>query len=114
MAMSMRTEALAPTVDLTGVATPTAGGRSTVEDGLRAMPAPQQSWGEIVEATTRMLSRPGGLGGGQRRDSESVLNQMTGLLKLQTEVTQYQLRIEFASKACESFTASLRKLQQQQ
>lgn len=43
-----------------------------------------------------------------------ALNHLTGLLRLQMDVTRYQLRIEVVSKVAESAVASLRRLQQSQ
>ena len=112
--MSMRTEGVGAPVDVAGVNGPEGAGRVPVEEGWRAVTTQERSWSEIVEATTRMLSRQSGAGVAQHKDTGSILTEMTTLLRLQNEVTRYQLRIELASKACESFTASLRKLQQQQ
>lgn len=44
----------------------------------------------------------------------AALNHLTGLLRLQMDVTRYQLRIEVVSKVAESAVASLRRLQQAQ
>jgi hypothetical protein len=43
-----------------------------------------------------------------------TLNHLTGLLRLQMDVTRYQLRVEVVSKVAESAVASLRRLQQSQ
>jgi hypothetical protein len=45
---------------------------------------------------------------------QHAINQLSGLLRLQADVTQYQLRVEVVSKVAESAVASLRKLQQSQ
>ena len=42
------------------------------------------------------------------------IDQLSGLLKLQVDVSRYQLRVELASKVSESAVASMRKLQQNQ
>jgi hypothetical protein len=74
----------------------------------------ERSWSEILEATTRLVSRDASTVLSAKADSSAQLKNMTELLRLQREVSAYQLRIECASKVCESFTTSLRKLQQQQ
>lgn len=43
-----------------------------------------------------------------------TLRQLTGLLRMQMDVTRYQLRVEVVAKIAESGVASLRKLQQSQ
>jgi hypothetical protein len=45
---------------------------------------------------------------------ERSLDQLSGLLKLQADIGQYQLRVELVSKVSESAVASVRKLQQNQ
>jgi hypothetical protein len=91
-------------------------GHPTVSLGVQQGGAAQleRSWGQILEDTARIVSRSVSPRSGTTRKSATGLENMTDLLKLQQEVSGYQLRIECASKVCESFTASLRKLQQQQ
>jgi hypothetical protein len=45
---------------------------------------------------------------------ERSLDHLSGLLKLQADIGQYQLRVELVSKVSESAVASVRKLQQNQ
>lgn len=42
------------------------------------------------------------------------VEQLSGLLRLQVDVSRYQLRVELVSKVSESAVASIRKLQQNQ
>lgn len=67
-------------------------------------------WNEIVSAVSSYVAAP--LNSAQ--SPQKSLDQLTGLLKLQMDVTRYQLRVEVVSKVAESAVASLRKLQQSQ
>jgi hypothetical protein len=70
------------------------------------------SWRGIVEKVSTYISAPPrGIpqpGRGLRGD----VGHLSDLLRLQMEVTQYQLRVEVVAKVSESGVASLRKLQQ--
>lgn len=77
-----------------------------------ATPLPSQatevSWPDIVARVGEALRR-----GEQATSSSSArLEQLTGLLRLQVDVSRYQLKIELVSKVSEAAVASLRKLQQ--
>lgn len=67
-------------------------------------------WRDIVSRVTGYVSS-------QKASSpngKQSLNDLSGLLRLQLDITQYQLRVEVFSKVAESAVASLRKLQQPQ
>lgn len=68
------------------------------------------NWNDIAQRATQLAQ-------GALRDSHSPatqIDQLSGLLKMQVEVTRYQLRVELVSKVSESAVASMRKLQQNQ
>lgn len=72
------------------------------------------SWREISARVARQLAAPAqprsdGAGGVAAR-----AGQLSELLKLQVEVSRYQLRVEMLAKVAESGVASLRRLQQPQ
>jgi hypothetical protein len=85
----------------------------TLEVGelLKSSSAPQEGgWQDIVAKVSTYVSAP-------KTGAPSVqqsFQQLSGLLRLQVDVTQYQLRVEVVSKVAESAVASLRKLQQSQ
>lgn len=86
---------------------------STLDVGelLTSPSAPQLGgWNDIVAKVSTFVSSPK-MGGASVQQS---FNQLSGLLRLQVDVTQYQLRVEVVSKVAESAVASLRKLQQSQ
>ncbi len=69
-----------------------------------------QGWSDIVHRIGTYVHqglRPGLSPAGQ-------VEQLSGLLKLQVDITRYQLRVELVSKVGESAVASMRKLQQNQ
>ena len=68
------------------------------------------NWGDIANRASQLAQSA-------LRDSRNPANQidqLSGLLKMQVEVTRYQLRVELVSKVSESAVASMRKLQQNQ
>ncbi len=67
-------------------------------------------WQDIVNKVSSYLSTPQT----KTASPSGALNHLTGLLRLQMDVTRYQLRIEVVSKVAESAVASLRRLQQSQ
>jgi len=67
-------------------------------------------WQDIVNKVSSYLSTSTTKTAAQ----SGALNHLTGLLRLQMDVTRYQLRIEVVSKVAESAVASLRRLQQSQ
>lgn len=67
-------------------------------------------WHDIVSRVSGFVSAPKTT---SPTGPESFKN-LSGLLRLQLDVTQYQLRVEVVSKVAESAVASLRKLQQPQ
>lgn len=67
-------------------------------------------WQDIVNKVSSSLSTSAS----KTTASSVALNHLTGLLRLQMDVTRYQLRIEVVSKVAESAVASLRRLQQAQ
>lgn len=80
-------------------------------DVLRADgPALRGAWQDIVTKVSSAMKSPAksaaGIGTG--------VGQLSELLRLQMDITQYQLRVEVVSKVAESAVASLRKLQQSQ
>ena len=82
-----------------------------VAELLKGSSAPQAGgWQDIVAKFSTYVSSPK-TGGPSVQQS---FNQLSGLLRLQVDVTQYQLRVEVVAKVAESAVASLRKLQQSQ
>jgi len=72
--------------------------------------AQHQGWSDIVNRIQSVINqgvRPG-------LSPSTQIDQLSGLLKLQVDVTRYQLRVELVSKVSESAVASMRKLQQNQ
>lgn len=67
-------------------------------------------WHEIVAKVSTYLSHPPT----QAPTGPQMTTNLTELLRLQMDVTRYQLRVEVVSKIAESGVASLRKLQQAQ
>ncbi len=67
-------------------------------------------WQEIVSKVSTYLSTSTT----KAPAAPETLRQLTGLLRLQMDVTRYQLRVEVVSKVAESAVTSLRKLQQSQ
>ncbi|MEY4668145.1 MAG: hypothetical protein RL518_844 [Pseudomonadota bacterium] len=67
-------------------------------------------WQEIVSKLSNYLTPAAPRG----HTAPEALHQLSGLLRLQMDVTRYQLRVEVVSKVAESAVASLRKLQQSQ
>jgi hypothetical protein len=68
------------------------------------------SWGDIADRASKLADR----GLGSTPQATGQVAQLSGLLKMQVEVTRYQLRVELVSKVSESAVATLRKLQQNQ
>ena len=66
-------------------------------------------WGEVISRVSQLAKESGILSG-----DKSQISQLSGLLKLQVDVSRYQLRVELVSKVSESAVASIRKLQQNQ
>jgi hypothetical protein len=67
-------------------------------------------WREIVQRVSTYMSKPTS----KSPTAPETTRQVTELLRLQMDVTRYQLRVEVVSKIAESGVASLRKLQQSQ
>lgn len=90
---------------------PSATTRSQVGEIVTAPPLPTSGgWQDIVNKVSSYLSSPTT----KTSAPSGALNHLTGLLRLQMDVTRYQLRIEVVSKVAESAVASLRRLQQSQ
>lgn len=84
--------------------------QTTIEGLAGNLSGPNQGWGEIVSRIGNYVNqglRPG-------VSPAAQMDQLSGLLKLQVDVTRYQLRVELVSKVSESAVASMRKLQQNQ
>ncbi len=73
-------------------------------------PALQGAWQDIVSKVSSAMKPPQKSASG----SSGGISQLSELLRLQMDITQYQLRVEVVSKVAESAVASLRKLQQNQ
>ncbi len=91
-----------------------AGGAATLQTTLESLGGSQgpinQGWSDIVNRLGNYIHngvKPGLSPSGQ-------MDQLSGLIKLQVDVTRYQLRVELVSKVSESAVASMRKLQQNQ
>jgi hypothetical protein len=82
-----------------------------LRDALAATPdAHSGGWRDIVTKVSSYLSTSTT----KAPTAPETLRQLTGLLRMQMDVTRYQLRVEVVSKIAESGVASLRKLQQSQ
>lgn len=78
--------------------------------GASGSNATTTSWDAIVTRITRLTE-----GGIRPSNSPSQqIDHLSGLLRLQVDVSRYQLRVELVSKVSESAVASMRKLQQNQ
>ncbi len=75
-----------------------------------ASKSPASGWQDIVAKVSKYAAAPTAT----TPTLQATVNQFSGLLRLQMDVTQYQLRVEVVSKVAESAVASLRKLQQSQ
>lgn len=84
--------------------------QSTIEGLSGNLGGPNQGWSDIVSRIGQYVHQ-----GVKPGVSPTVqMDQLSGLLKLQVDVTRYQLRVELVSKVSESAVASMRKLQQNQ
>jgi hypothetical protein len=67
-------------------------------------------WGTLVDRMITNVQRAG-----QSNASPAAqLQQLTEILRVQSDVSRYHLRVELVSKVSESAVASIRKLQQNQ
>lgn len=90
---------------------PSAATSAQVGEILNAPSIPSSGgWQDIVNKVSSYLSTSTT----QTSAPSGALNHLTGLLRLQMDVTRYQLRVEVVSKVAESAVASLRRLQQSQ
>lgn len=69
-----------------------------------------EGWQEILNKVSSYISAPKPTA----PTAHDTLKHMSSLMRLQMDITQYQLRVEVVSKVAESAVASLRKLQQSQ
>ena len=67
-------------------------------------------WNDIVSRVTSYAKQ----GVTAPNTPSGQIDQLSGLIKLQMDVSRYQLRVELVSKVSESAVASMRKLQQNQ
>jgi hypothetical protein len=71
----------------------------------------EKKWSELINKITRLTDVP-------RNNSFNTsypvtgIDQLSGLIKLQMDLSRYQLKVELLSKVSESAVASIRKLQQ--
>jgi hypothetical protein len=97
--------------------------RSTLPEAAPVMPSPRIAdaivtppesfsvgWNDIVAKVSTYLSHSPT----KAPTAPQMAINLTELLRLQMDVTRYQLRVEVVSKIAESGVASLRKLQQAQ
>ena len=84
--------------------------QASIEGLSGHLTGPNQGWSEIVSRIGSYVNQ--GLRAGVSPAAQ--MDQLSGLLKLQVDVTRYQLRVELVSKVSESAVASMRKLQQNQ
>lgn len=71
---------------------------------------PSKDWSAVLQQTLERVR-------GVSPKSPSVaqhMQQMGDLLKIQTDISRYQLKVELVSKVSEGAVASIRKLQQNQ
>jgi hypothetical protein len=84
---------------------------NSIQTAMRGSNTPiNQGWNEIVSRISQLTTQ----GLKQSQVGPNQIDQLSGLLKLQVDVTRYQLRVELVSKVSESAVASIRKLQQNQ
>jgi hypothetical protein len=82
-----------------------------IADALVTPPeSPSGGWNDIVTKVSTYLSHSPT----KAPAAPQMARNLTELLRLQMDVTRYQLRVEVVSKIAESGVASLRKLQQSQ
>jgi hypothetical protein len=67
-------------------------------------------WSEILSRASDLSK----IGARADLSSGRTLEQLSGLLKIQSDMSRYQLRVELLSKVSESAVTSIRKLQQNQ
>ena len=65
-------------------------------------------WGSVLDRLLTQLQRAPA----SATSPHAKLHQLTEVLRVQSEVSQYHLRVELVSKVSESAVASIRKLQQ--
>jgi hypothetical protein len=83
----------------------------TITQAPRSSGAPNtESWDTIAARVTKLAE--GGIHPSTHPAKQ--VEQLSGLLRLQVDVSRYQLRVELVSKVSESAVASVRKLQQNQ
>jgi hypothetical protein len=68
------------------------------------------SWDTIATRVAQLVETSAKQGSNPSRQLENL----SGLLRLQVDMSRYQLRVELVSKVSESAVASVRKLQQNQ
>jgi hypothetical protein len=99
-----------------GVAAVPTGAASAVQGGDALGGSTGASWRELSERFATQLKQqlaPTGRGGEGGVSSQRLQN-LSELLRLQVDLSRYQLRVEMLAKVAESAVASLRKLQQPQ
>lgn len=71
---------------------------------------PSKDWGAVLQQTLERVRTIS-----QKPPSVTQhMQQMGDLLKIQTDISRYQLKVELVSKVSEGAVASIRKLQQNQ
>jgi|688.fasta_scaffold520763_2 hypothetical protein len=84
---------------------------NTIQTAMKGSNTPiNQGWNEIASRISQLTAQ----GLKQGHVGPTQVDQLSNLLKLQVDVTRYQLRVELVSKVSESAVASIRKLQQNQ
>lgn len=84
-------------------------GRSSEVSGVSSTKTPQD-WQKVLARLESNLQA----GGPGKINGKGGLEGLTGLLRLQVDVSRVQMRVELLSKVAESAMASLRKFQQNQ
>jgi hypothetical protein len=91
-----------------------AGGAATLQTTLESLGGSQgpinQGWSDIVSRLGNYIHN----GARSGLSPSGQIDHLSGLIKLQVDVSRYQLRVELVSKVSESAVASMRKLQQNQ
>jgi hypothetical protein len=85
--------------------------RSSMQGTQGASPTKADSWDAIATRVSKLAE--GGMQSSSTNPNRHI-EQLSGLLRLQVDVSRYQLRVELVSKVSESAVASVRKLQQNQ
>lgn len=85
--------------------------KSSLENSNKIAPKGLDNWSDLINrlSNSTNIQPTSSLG---ITNPVKGLDQLSGLLRLQMDLSRYQLRVELLSKVSESAVASIRKLQQ--